>query len=105
MSLMMGSLGGGQVIHKIDEYASLISDFINGDIDAVEFRDRYLDKFKNEEVSLPERSFDVLDRLFGDIDSFTEDEELLASIPDFYVDAKQLKKRAIKAVTELAKTA
>ncbi len=92
------------MIQKIDEYVSLISGFISGDIDAVEFRDRYLDKFKNEEVSLPEKSFDVLDRLFGDIDSFTEDDDLLASMPDFYVDAEQLKKRAIKAVAELANT-
>lgn len=93
------------MIQKIDEYVSLISGFISGHIDAVEFRDRYLYKFKNEDVSLPEKSFDVLDRLFGDIDSFTEDGELLASMPDFYVDAEQLKKRAIKAVAELVNTA
>ena len=47
------------MIQKIDEYVSLISGFINGDIDAVEFRDRYLDKFKNEEVSLPEKSVSI----------------------------------------------
>jgi UDP-galactopyranose mutase len=93
------------VIQKIDEYVSLICGFINGNIDVLEFRDRYLNKFKNEDMSLPEKSFDVLDQLFGDIDSFTEDSDLLASMPEFYVDAEQLKKRAIKAVADLVRPA
>jgi len=89
------------MIRKSAEYLSLIDAFVGGEIDADEFSGRYLEKFKNEDVALPEESFMVLDGLFGDADSYTDDEKLLASLPAFYLNAEQLKEQAMSAAVEL----
>ncbi|EKT4440062.1 colicin immunity domain-containing protein [Stenotrophomonas maltophilia] len=87
---------------KADEYLSLITSYIDGKIDTKSFSRMYLEKFKNERSELPEDAFEILDRLFGDVDSYTDDEELLASMPSFYLSAEQLKEQAAMAAAELA---
>ncbi len=89
------------MIRKSDEYLSLIDAFVGGEIDADEFSGRYLKKLKNEDVALPEGSFMVLDGLFGDADSYTNDEKLLASLPAFYLSVEQLEEHAMNAAAEL----
>ncbi|WP_187775685.1 colicin immunity domain-containing protein [Luteimonas suaedae] len=84
------------------EYVSLINGFLCSAIDAIEFRDRLIGKFKNEK-DLPEREYVILDQLFADADCFTEDSELLASRPDFYISSDQLKERATEALAALGK--
>lgn len=86
-------------------YLSLISDFTAGSVGAVEFCDRFITSFKEEKVDLPEREFLILDELFGDADSYTDDQELIVAMPDFYVSAEQLKERAEKARVALVTVA
>ena len=89
------------MVRKADEYLSLITSYIDGRIDAKSFSRMYLEKFKNEISELPEDSFEILDRLFGDVDSYTDDEDLSASMPSFYLSAEQLKEQAAMAAAEL----
>jgi len=87
----------------IQSYTRLITEFVDGKLDAAAFSGRYLDTFKRETVTLPEQVFDVLDGLFGDADAFTDDRDLLAGNPEFHVDAATLKRRAVEAIDALAR--
>ncbi|PZS74528.1 colicin immunity domain-containing protein [Stenotrophomonas maltophilia] len=89
-------------MRRTDEYLSLITSYIDGKVDARSFSGVYLEKFKSERSELPGDAFEILDRLFGDVDSYTDDEDLLASTPSFYLSAEQLKERAAMAAAELA---
>lgn len=51
-----------------DKYAQLISSFIDRKISAREFESRYLKLFKNDQDQVRSREFDILDRLFADVD-------------------------------------
>lgn len=66
-----------------------------------EFQAMYLARFKNETRPLSEPLFQLLDELFGDVDSFSTDPQLLAANPAFYLDADGLCKQAQSAVRRL----
>jgi hypothetical protein len=59
-----------------DKYAPLISSFIDRKISAQEFESRYLKLFKNDQDQIRSREFDILDRLFADVDEYTADPDL-----------------------------
>lgn len=82
-------------------YRSLLEQFLNGWISVDEFQARYLERFKNE-GHLDGRLFDLLDELYGDVDSFTTDWELLAESPDFYLDEAALREKVRNAVIRLS---
>ena len=58
---------------RLQDYASLLNDFISGRITPKTFETIYLRKFKAETIELPEHAFEVLDRLFGDVDAYCDD--------------------------------
>ncbi len=58
---------------SIEQYLSLISAFVSGEIAASEFENRYLELFKSDETIREEAVFLVLDRLFSDVDVFCAD--------------------------------
>ncbi len=71
-------------------YVALVNDLLAGKIEPRLFEATYLEKFKSEQIELPEGIFEVLDILFGDVDAYCADpsirgadgigdEELLAS--------------------------
>ncbi len=66
-----------------------------------DFSDAYLGRFKREQVMLPEPAFAILDRLFADIDAFTDDPALLAAAPAFHLTNEQLKARSLEALEAL----
>lgn len=74
-------------------YESLIRRYLDGGISVDEFRAAYFDLFKNE-GALDKAQFELLDELFGDLDSFTTDPTLLAERPDFYLDEAKLREKA-----------
>ena len=55
---------------SISKYVSLITSFVRGQVDAKAFETSYLRLFKHEPAMLPEEVFDVLDRLFADVDAY-----------------------------------
>ena len=83
------------------EYGMLFEKFLCSSISAEEFQATYLDRFKNE-GKLDSPLFDLLDEIFGDVDSFTTDQQLLAEAPEFYLDEAALKNRARGALLRLS---
>lgn len=82
-------------------YAALIGEFVRGEMSVAAFSDAYLGRFKREQVMLPEPAFAVLDRLFAEIDAYTDDVALLAAAPDFHLNGEQLKACSLSALEAL----
>jgi hypothetical protein len=59
-----------------DRYKQLISKFVDREISASEFEGRYLALFKSDKSKVNGEKFDILDRLFADVDAFEADPEL-----------------------------
>lgn len=76
----------------ISEYCSLLKQFLGGEVSVMEFQASYLKRFAEEDW-LDEALFQLLDELFGDVNSYTTDQELLTSRPDFYLDEASLRGR------------
>lgn len=87
----------------LTDYKKLLRSFIDGEMSAAEFRELFLQRFKTEDVPLPEEIFKTLDKMFGDADCFTEDDELLNSRPEFYVTADQLRVLAQESLEDLCR--
>lgn len=83
------------------DYGSLLTQFLSGAIPVEEFQAIYLERFKNE-GQLDGAMFELLDELFGDVDSFTVDQRLLAESPDFYLDEARLREKVRSVVNRLA---
>ena len=60
----------------IEQYILLITQFIVGEITTSQFESRYLEMFKNETNQFPESVYDVLNKLFSDVDSYCGDPDL-----------------------------
>ncbi|KZS85801.1 colicin immunity domain-containing protein [Mycobacterium persicum] len=105
------SSDGGAAARKSTKYRGLISSFINGQISAQEFKSSYLKMFKNDQdYSLDEDEFDILETLFTDADDYSADPEyreyVRAKDPEFrkYVhafDEEELRGRAREAYRKL----
>lgn len=83
------------------DYRSLLEQFLNGAMPVEEFQATYLDRFKNE-GQLDEPLFELLDEIFGDVDSFTTDQQLLAENPGFYLDEVGLREKVRNVVNRLS---
>ena len=63
-------------MNTIDKYILLITQFVIGEITASQFEDRYLEIFKNESNQLPEHVYNILNKLFSNVDSYCDDPNL-----------------------------
>lgn len=86
---------------SLADYERLLEQFLSGAMPVEEFQATYLDRFKNE-GRLDEPLFELLDELFGDVDSFTADPQLLAGNSSFYLDEAGLRKRVRQAAARLS---
>jgi Bacterial self-protective colicin-like immunity len=94
----------GHSINKIskEKYTSLLQDYVSKTIDANEFESKFLKLFKSDESFRPQKEFDILDRLFSDVDAYCKDPELLRKLdPRFNIGEAELRKRAERALLEL----
>ena len=82
----------------IFRYKTLIEKFLSGSIDANTFEYSYLDMFKKERVILPEPVFEILDRLFADVDAFCSDPALRT---DSDLNEQQLREMCLNALHKL----
>jgi hypothetical protein len=84
------------------EYRLLFNRFLAGTIPVAEFQAMYLDRFKNEKRWLGDELYELLESVFGDVDSFSTDPELLTKNPDFYLDERTLREKIQSAATRLS---
>lgn len=84
------------------DYQHLFSQFLSGGIPVNQFQEAYLNLFKNEKRTMSEDSYELLEEVFGDVDAFTTDPELLAEQPDFYLDETRLRDSISKASKRLS---
>ena len=75
-------------------YVLLLKRFLTHEISVNEFQTAFFAQFQTENADLDEALFMLLDELFGDVDSYTDDPELLAKDPEFYLDADRLRRKA-----------
>ena len=61
---------------SVQSYVTLLNALVSGKMKPEAFEASYLLKFKSEQTELPEESFAILDRLFGDVDSYCADPEI-----------------------------
>lgn len=86
-----------------DRYKRLISGFINNEISAPEFENRYLVLFKGDKSKVGGQKFDILDRLFADVDAYEADPELRKQVHGA-IDDKELLSCARAAYQKLYET-
>jgi hypothetical protein len=84
-----------------NEYEALIAGFVDGKTSAEEFQRAYLDRFKTEVRDLDEPLYQLLEGLFGDVDVFSANADLLNHWPHLYLDGAVLKERAKRALERL----
>ena len=84
-------------------YAILLRLFIDGRMTAGEFEVIFLSLYKNDPTDWPGEIFDVLDRLFGDVDDFVADDRLRTETGG--IDADELRHRASATFDQLKKIA
>jgi len=76
-------------------YVALIEAFVAGSINAEQFEPIYLALFKTDPGGRPESVFQVLDVLFGDVDSYDSN----ATTTDFgWIDEAELRARAAESL-------
>ena len=78
----------------LSDYRDLVGRYVDGAISAAALQSAYIDRFKAEERPMSEDEYQLLDTFFAELDCYTEDRELLASDPDFYLDEAALRQRA-----------
>lgn len=59
-----------------DKYEVLIRCFVDGRISAPDFKTAFLAKFKTDPDHFPVMDFDVLEKLFTDVDAYVADPDL-----------------------------
>lgn len=84
--------------HTLSDYVQLIDSFVHGGISALEFERVYLQMYKEDPTIRPESEYEILDRLFSDVDAFCADSGL-RSIDD--LDEEQLRAEARTALGRL----
>ena len=83
------------------KYIRLLKDFVNNKISSDEFESQFLEIYKNEKRFDSEREFQILDKLFGDVDAYCGDSALFE--PEFDIDEAELRlsvKQALNALEE-----
>jgi hypothetical protein len=82
-------------------YEGMLKRFLAHQMSPQKFQTEFFQRFQNEGDDLDESMFLLLYELFGDLDCFTEDTELLAEKPEFYLDAKGLEREAADTLLRL----
>ncbi len=85
------SSDGGAVARKSTKYKMLISSFIDGQVSAQEFQSTFLKMSKNDnDFSVDQNEFDILQELFADVDDFSADPEYRKWVHTLDVEKRKL---------------
>ncbi|WP_043481367.1 colicin immunity domain-containing protein [Janthinobacterium sp. HH01] len=75
-------------------YRDLLRKFVAHEMTVAQFQSTFFTQFLKDPCKFDESLFLLLDELFGDVDSYTDDPVLLAKSPDFYLDLPGLERKA-----------
>lgn len=70
----------------VDKYMKIINNFLNGVVSIKEFQKIFFEEFKKEPAGMNSELYEVLNRLFSDLNICTEDEYLLNKFHGNYQD-------------------
>lgn len=85
------------------QYIVLMRAFLESRLAAPEFQLLYFALFKNDDRNRPQRVFDILDRLFADVDDYCYDDQLIQSAGG--TNESQLREQVRSAEERLAASA
>ncbi|MBK7704669.1 MAG: hypothetical protein IPN69_14470 [Acidobacteria bacterium] len=85
---------------KLKDYVTLINEYLSDKISVLDFEQRYLEMFKQDETLWTGEEFAVLNDLFSDLDAFCYDSTIRDSED---LDEPQLRNRAEIALEKLEK--
>lgn len=83
------------------EYLDMVNDFLKKDLAYDDFSEGFFHKFKNEDGSLSDREYEILDNIFEFIDMCTTDASLLSDRMDFNISEGKLRDELKKIVEKL----
>jgi|GEM_PF-6511714 len=83
------------------DYAQLLAQFLDGSLAASQFRNVFQSRFQSELRELDDELARLLDRVFADVEVFSEDAEVIASRPGMYIDEAELRRCIARAAEEL----
>ncbi len=83
---------------NLSNYIALIDSFLAGRISASDFESRYLKLFKEEREIPPKQVYEVLNKLFSDVDAFCDDPSLRNH---YSIDERELRECANRAFQTL----
>lgn len=85
----------------MSRYSNLFKRFLDKEISVCEFQSMFFQLFKSEECCFEESVFQALDDLFGNVDAYTDDPELLRLNPSYYIDETQLRAKVCEISLKL----
>lgn len=83
------------------EYLELIGNFLRNEMGANEFSLTYLNKMKNDNRTFGDDLYELLEEMFGEANSYTDNQEIYDSNPDFYLTGDGLKIKAKEIFNKL----
>lgn len=83
---------------KLKDYADLINEYLSDKISILQFEQKYLAMFKDDQILWTGEEFSVLNGLFSDLDAFCYDPAIRSSED---LDEMQLRNSAEIALEEL----
>ena len=86
----------------MEKYIKLLQNFAGRKINADEFEQRFLQLFKGDNNLQPGREFQILDKLFADVDAYCSDPDLIED-PRFDIGEVQLQVSAQETLDKLLK--
>lgn len=89
---------------QLAPYLELLSAFVERDLPAVEFEWQFIDRYLNDPTEWTEPEFQALDTLFGAVDAFESDPQLLPQVIGG-IDEARLRDRAASALQALRELA
>lgn len=84
-----------QIKRMLDGYEPIIRQFVDGEVSAENFESAFLTHFKNDRHQVIGEEFDVLDKLFADVDQYVSEPELRETVGGIDADALRARARSV----------
>ena len=93
----------------IEDYRKLLQSYLNGELPAMDFILKFLDKWQQDNTPMEGELYDIMDQLWGDVEAFQPDEEMYRDLEKqstgLYLNTAQFRGRAEAALRDLQRLA